>query len=139
MTPLKLLALDSEDLEVISAHLQDAVVRVGDLAYLPKEGRFAAVLNRFAWEEKGKERRRTGLDFSRVKSAKLYGIDLKQEDQVLNLLAIQFTSLEAPSGIIELTFSGDMILSLDVECIEARMTDLGGAWEAGLKPRHPAL
>ena len=72
MTPLKLLALDEEDLQVLSSHLQDAVVRVGDMAYLPSQKRFAAILNRFDWEsasEKGAKdyrRRRTALRFDRV-------------------------------------------------------------------------
>ena len=71
MTPLKLLALDVEDLQVVSSHLQDAVVRVGDMAYVPSQKRFAAILNRFDWESaekdgKGYKRLRTALRFDGV-------------------------------------------------------------------------
>jgi hypothetical protein len=135
---LKLLALEPEDMTVISAHVQDAVMRVGDLAYLKSEGRFACVLNRFAWEEKGKQRRRSGLDFARVLNARLSGIDLKKSDEVMNLLAITFEPSQAPSGVVQLIFSGEKAIALEVECLEARLQDLGGAWEAGMKPRHPA-
>ena len=114
-------------------------MRVGDMAFLKAEGRFAAVLNRFAWETGRKQRRRSGLDLSRVTGARLSGIDQANEDQVLNLLALNFVAGDAPSGMVELIFSGGVAIQLDVECIEARLTDLGGAWETRAKPRHPAL
>lgn len=103
--PLKLIALDAEDLAVISAHLQDAVVRVGDLGYFPREQRFASVLNRFNWlgalladdPAGAAERRRAGLRLEQVTRARLKGIDLAARDRVLSLLAITFTP-EAPEG-----------------------------------------
>lgn len=137
MQPLKLIALEAEDLEVISATLQDAVMRVGDMTFLKSEGRFACIANRFAWETGRKERRRTGLDFCRVNGARLKNIDPKQPDQVLNLLALRFIVTDSPSGVVEFIFSGDAAIQLDVECLEARLKDLGGAWKAALKPRHP--
>ena len=85
MEDLKLIALDPEDLQVLSCHLQDAVIRVGDMAYLKQEMRFAAIANRFDWERAARDdsgayqRRRAGLRFERVKAARIQGFDLKQQ------------------------------------------------------------
>lgn len=145
MDTLKLVALDEEDLKVISAHVQDAVLKVGDLAFRRKEKQFAMAMNRFAWEkEKGglrlfrrdHERRRAVLHFDRVIAAKTAGIDRSQAEDVLSLLAISFVPLEPPSGTIELVFSGEASILLEVECIEARLTDLGAAWSAQARPSH---
>lgn len=143
MADLKLLALDADDLSVISAHLQDAVVKVGDLAYLPREKRFAALLNRFDWADAVKDgrqnfaRRRAALRFERVLAAQLSGIDLKNTGKVLNLLAIGFEAREAPEGDVTLVFADNGAIRLRVECIEAEMQDLGPAWQAKSKPQHP--
>ncbi len=96
MEDLKLIALDPEDLQVLSCHLQDAVIRVADMAYLKQDMRFAVIANRFDWERAatgdsgGYQRRRAGLRFERVKSAHIQGFDLKQKDTVLALLALTF-------------------------------------------------
>jgi hypothetical protein len=145
MPDLKLIALDSEDLSVISAHLQDAVMKVGELAYLPNEKRFAALANRFDWAgalKDGKEpteyaRRRAALRFERVLSAKVSGIDLKNKAAVLSLLAIGFEPTNAPEGDIMLLFADGGAIRLRVEVIEAEMKDLGPAWQAKSKPNHP--
>jgi hypothetical protein len=143
MTPLKLLALDEEDLQVLSSHLQDAVVRVGDMAYLPSQKRFAAVLNRFDWESastkggKDYQRRRTALRFDRVLRAQHKDLRPNAPDRVLELLAIQFEPDDAPGGKITLAFSGDVTIRLEVECVEAEMRDLGPAWSTRSKPEHP--
>jgi hypothetical protein len=143
MADLKLVALDAEDLSVISAHLQDAVVKVADIAYLPREKRFAAVLNRFDWADAIKDgskpfaRRRVALRFERVLSAQVQGIDLKNRGLVLNLLAVGFESREAPEGDVTLVFADGGAIRLRVECIEAEMKDLGAAWQAKSKPQHP--
>src|SRR5262245_17971424 len=102
MPDLKLIAFDTLDLGVISAHLQDAVLRVGEMTYLPKEKRFAAIVNRFDWatalggqnsprrgDEKF-ERRRAGIRFDRVNSAQVQGIDFKDKSTALALLAVTF-------------------------------------------------
>lgn len=138
---LKLAALDDEDLQVLSAHLQDAVLRVGDIAYLPKQNRLAAVVNRFDWEsarqKAGKyRRRRSALRFDRVQKAQIQGIRLDARDAVLNLLAISFEPAEAPSGAITLYFAGGGAIRLEVECIEAELADLGPIWETVNKPEH---
>jgi len=152
MPDLRLIALDAEDLAVLSAHLQDAVLRVGEMSYLPKEKRFVAIANRFDWAEAAEasksksrsdvkfERRRAGIRFERVNGAKLTGIDLKDKRAVLALLAITFQSAgdtESPEGDVTLTFSGGAAIRLNVECIEVELKDLGAAWSTDRSPEHP--
>jgi len=140
---LRLIALDEQDLEVVSSHLQDAVVRVGEMAYVPSQKRFAAILNRFNWEKATKaagnenERRRTALRFDRVLGAQIKSLKPSASDRVLSLLAVRFEASNHPSGYVTLTFSGDASIRLYVECIEAELTDLGPAWRAHSKPQHP--
>ena len=147
MSDLRLSAEDAADLEVISAFLQDAVMRVGDLAYLPNARRFAMVLNRFRWEGEtatGKrasarhthERVRSGLHFDNVLKAQAKGIRRDRPDGVLNLLAIRFEEKNAPSGIVVLTFSGGGELRLEVEALDAHLSDLGLVWETQNLPKH---
>lgn len=138
MPDLKLLALDSEDLEVISATTQDAVIRVGDMAFARADRRFAMLMNRFAWEEGGKtrQRKRAALHFDRVSDVKVQGIDLGAVDGVLELLAVTFTVTDEPAGRIDLDFAGGGTIRLDVECLEARLEDLGAVWAAKATPTH---
>ena len=138
MTDLKLLALDSEDLEVISATTQDAIVRVPDMGYAQADKRFALLMNRYAWEEGGKkgQRKRTALHFDRVEAVQAAGINLESQEGALELLAIRFLPTSDPAGTVELSFAGGGTVRLTVECLEARMQDLGAAWAAKLKPEH---
>lgn len=142
MNLLKLVALDERDLEVVSAHVQDATVKVGDLEYSAAAKRFAVAMNRFAWETKKGfirpkyERRRSILHFDRVLSAKLFGISRDKKEDVLELLAVRFAAAQEPVGTIELTFAGNAAIRLEVEVIEARLTDTGAAWEASSRPVH---
>lgn len=140
MPDLKLLALDKEDLDVISATTQDAIVRVVDMGFARSDNRFALLMNRYAWEEEGRkgQRRRSALHFDRVNSVKVAGIDTNARDGVLELLTIGFEPADEPAGIIELKFAGGGTVRLDVECLEARLQDLGAAWAAKLKPEHTA-
>jgi hypothetical protein len=139
MTDLKLLALDREDLDVISATTQDAIVRVPDMGYARADQRFALLMNRFAWEDGSSRkgvRKRAALHFDRVTGVKTSGFDPNAVDGALELLAIRFTETTAPGGIVELTFAGGGAVRLDVEVLEARLRDLGAAWAARLKPEH---
>lgn len=136
---LKLIALDEEDLAVVSAHVQDAVLKVGDLSFLPKERRFVVAMNRFAWEcmdGRTHERRRAALSFDRVTAVKTSGIDRSRPDAVLNLLAVEFTPADLPAGAVTLIFAGGGAVRLDVECIETRLADLGTAWATSARPVH---
>lgn len=138
-TPLRLIALDADDLTVLSAHVQDAVVKVGDLAWLPAERRFALMMRRFDWEgaAQGQNRRRlTAMHFNRVTSLKALNIDPQAKETALNLLAVTFTPTDEPAGELVLTFSGGAALKLQAECIEAQLKDLGGMWETAKQPAH---
>lgn len=144
MDSLKLLALDADDLSIVSAHLQDAVFRVGDIGWDARHGIFSVALNRFAWEKaekrrKGFERHRALVVFKRVHAVRSTGVRRDDHDAVLSLLAVRFTRHgDGPEGTIDLLMSGDASIALEVECIESQLADTGGAWETGLKPRHPA-
>ena len=144
MTALKLIALDDQDLSIVSAHVQDAVLKVSDLEYLPAAKRFVLTMNRFVWEAKSglfrqhNERRQAVLHFDRVLGAKTNGIARSKPAEVLSLLAISFIEISKPAGIVELIFAGGGAIMLDVECIEARLADIGGAWEATSRPVHKA-
>ena len=134
---LQLAALDAEDLDVISAHMQDALLLVGDMTFNAKRKQFALVANRFAWdEEETRQRRRSGLHFDRVLAVKHLNIRTPEKDAVLSLLAIGFEEGDQPSGSIVLTFSGGGSIRLQVECIEVSMKDLGPAWETRHTPVH---
>lgn len=137
--PLKLIALDADDLSVISAHLQDAVLKRGDIAWLPVEKRFALALRRFDWEGAGqgqKRRRLAALHFERVTAARSTRIAADAET-VLSLLAVTFDETDGPAGEVTLHFSDGAAIRLTVECIEAQMKDLGPIWEAIATPGHP--
>ncbi len=95
MSGLKLLALDEEDLDIVSAHMQDSVFKVAECAFDARTRQFSLTANRFVWEtasEKGRplERRKAALVFKRVSAVKSAGVDRKNKDAVLDLLAIRF-------------------------------------------------
>lgn len=151
MTSLKLVALDEEDLKVISAHMQDAILRVKDMAWEPGSNRFVALMNRFDWpsaqkvatnepvvktRKKPYERRRCALRFDRVDSVQLKNISFEKSDTVLELLAISFDSDELPSGTVELVFADNCSIRLNVECIEAELNDMGVGWNVRSQPEH---
>ena len=134
---LKLTAKDPEDLKVISAHMQDALVRLADIRYLAKSRQFALVANRFAWEQQPKaERRRSGLHFEHVLNVKQHGIATQAKDAVLSLLAMTFEPGTEPSGTVVLTFSANCAIRLGVEYLDLSMKDLGAAWATELTPHH---
>jgi hypothetical protein len=144
MDQLKFVVLDDEDLAVVSTHLQDAVLKVSDVIWRPQEKRLVLAVNRFDWEsvQDGQggqptyRRRRAALRFERVLSCKCRQVDPAGKDAVLNLLAVEFSPTEAPSGIVTLIFSGDAALRLEVECLEAELADLGPTWTTSCCPLH---
>ncbi len=120
-TPLRLLAEDAEDLELISAAVQDAVGRIGDITYEAVERRVTLVLNRFRWETDGEgaERVRTALQFGSVMAVKARKLRRDNPEAVLELLAADFEPGDAPGGGVLLRFAGGGDLRLEVECIDA--------------------
>ncbi|MCJ2058551.1 DUF2948 family protein [Methylobacterium sp. J-048] len=136
MELLKLAALDTEDLTVISAHLQDAILRPEDLTYLAGEHRFLMVVRRFDWTPDVPPRRRlAGVHVERVLSVKTRGL-APGDAMPMSLLALTFEATDPPSGHIDMVFSGGAAVRLEVECIEVRMKDLGPVWEAVARPGH---
>ncbi|MEZ5776083.1 MAG: DUF2948 family protein [Hyphomicrobiaceae bacterium] len=145
MTALKLVALDPQDLAIISAHLQDAVLKIGDMVFQPKAQRFTLIANRFDWEaahanggrpKQGFERRQAALRFERVGAAKVQNVPLDAKGDVLELLAIQFDTSDEPAGVVTLVFAGGGAVRLEVECVEAELRDLGPSWRTRSQPRH---
>ena len=131
MSPqLKLIALDADDLAVISAHVQDARVQPADIIWRQDEKRLVIGMNRLDWEQtlSGRtEPRRlvAALRFDRVLACKSRNIDLANSDRMLELLGIEFHAAEAPGGCALLMFAQGGALRLDVECLECELTDLG--------------
>jgi hypothetical protein len=141
MEPLKLIALDKDDIEVVSTHLQDAVLKVADILWRPAEKRLVLAVNRFDWEACGEvtpcfQRRRTALRFERVMSLRARNVSPAAKDAVLNLLAVEYAETDPPAGTITLIFSGGAALRLDVECLECELADLGPTWTAAARPEH---
>ena len=144
---LKLMALDADDLLVLSAHVQDSVLLSAEIEFDPNKGLLFLPINRFAWEApsarrlffKKYQRRRSVLHFSKIKSLKSSGVDRGNASEVQSVLSITFQASpqeDDPGGQIQLDFAGGGGLLLDVECIEAQLTDLGAAWKASSKPQH---
>ncbi len=134
---LRLTAQDSDDLSVISAQMQDAVVKLADFSFNVKRREFAVVANRFAWDAlPTKQRRRTGLHFESVLAAQRSGFAKSDKNTILSLLAITFTATNSPSGFIDLAFSAGHSIRLHVECLAAVMTDMGPAWSTDHQPEH---
>ena len=150
MEELKLVALDKDDIEIVSAHVQDALVKVADILWQPREHRFVMALNRFDWmnaaDARGAKnpddaapdyrRCRTALRFERVNTCKCRDLDPLDRNAVLNLLAVEFAERDPPAGTVTLTFSGGAAIRLEVECLEAELVDLGEVFSAVLCPDH---
>jgi hypothetical protein len=142
---LKLAAEDADDLIALSALVQDAVLRVGDMAFLPKARRFALVLNRYRWEAgdaRGRgERVRAGLRIEEVAAARATRIRQDAKDAVLSLLSLTFTPAApetgaAGGGTLTLTFAGGGAIALQIEALEVHLDDLAGPWPAKARPAH---
>jgi hypothetical protein len=141
MDQLKFIALDRDDLEVVSAHLQDATVKVADVLWRPSEKRIVIALNRFDWtgaNGSGHDFRRcrAALRFDRVLACKCKSVDPAGKQAVLNLLAVEFEETDAPAGAVILHFSGGGQLRLEVECLECELADLGPSWTTEACPGH---
>ena len=136
---LILAAADAEDLQILSARLQDAAVQVKNISWLPRRRRFAMVVNRYRWESDASERVRAGLHFDGVLAVRAQGIRPGAGEAVVALLAVTFEKNndgEDPGGIITLTFAGGGMICLTVECIDAGLADLTRPWAARGKPDH---
>ena len=127
---LKLIALDADDLAVISAHVQDARVQAADIIWRQGEKRLVVGMSRLDWEqtlagETAPRRLIAALRFDRVLACKSRNLDVETPEAALELVGIEFHPGDAPSGSALLMFSQGGALRLDVECLECELTDLG--------------
>ena len=142
---LKLIARTTEDLRVISAHLQDSIVKTSDIANLKKNRIFLMQLNRFMWEdvEKGvfrkNKRIRTVLKFENILKVASKNVDQKKNNRFLDFLAIETIKMPDKNYEMNLIFSGDVVLKLIAEAIEVTLDDQGSPWDSKNKPEHKDL
>ncbi len=140
--PLRLLAEDAADLEVISAALQDAVGKVGDIQFEAGRRQLTLTVNRFVWEggngtpQKAPKRVRCALQLGGVMSVKSRNLRRDAADAIVSVLAVTFEPGDAPGGVIRIVFSGGGDLAVEVECIDAVLSDLGEPWAARRAPDH---
>lgn len=141
--PLRLMAADKDDVEVISSLLQDAVFAGEDVTWRASERRFVMLLNRFRWEDKfalkNPERVRSLLVIDDVRGVKSQGFDHKTSDMVLSLLSLDWTAGEDGAGELTLTFAGDGGIAVKAECINVMLRDVTRPYSApsGKTPEHP--
>jgi len=140
--PLNLVARDGDDLGVISALIQDAVLTAGDLRYTKSKRRFTLLINRFRWEDgsaRSPERVRSLLVVDDVTMVQGQGLDRTDPDLVLSLLSLGFAPGDDGTGLLTLTFAGDGALALAVEALEITLKDVTRPYLAPsrLVPKHP--
>ena len=142
---LKLIAKTEEDLRVLSAHLQDSIASISDVANLKKNKIFLMQLNRFMWEdvEKGVFRKnnriRTILKFENVLDVLAKNIDQQKKNKFLDFLAIETNITPDNNYEMKIIFAGDSIIRIIVEAIEVTLDDQGEAWNTKNKPKHKVL
>ena len=142
---LKLIAKTEEDIKVVSAHLQDSILSVEDIASLKKNKIFLMQLNRFMWEdvEKGvfrkNKRIRTVLKFDNVLKVLSKNINQKKKDNFLDFLAIETIKMPDNNYEMKITFAGDSIIRIIAEIIEVTLDDQGEAWDTKNKPKHQLI
>lgn len=146
-TPLRLKAYDPQDLEILSALCQDAVVPMGEISYDAGQRRFAMLLNRFRWEDVDRaakrsrpvERVQSVLLFDDVMSAKSSGVSAVDKDTIISVLAVTFKASDDGTGAIEITLAGDGDILLGVEALDATLKDVTRPYIAPSKkqPDHP--
>ncbi|MEL6313145.1 MAG: DUF2948 family protein [Pseudomonadota bacterium] len=143
--PLNLGALDSEDLQVISSLIQDAVLPVSEMSWRPKDRRFALLVNRFRWEDEGRDRHgservQSLLVIDHVLRVASQGVNPREKEMILALLSISFEPGEDGAGQLQLTLAGDGAIRLDVEALEVTLKDVTRPYRApsGKAPDHGA-
>ena len=142
---LKLIAKTEEDLSVVSAHLQDSIASISDIANLKKNKIFLMQLNRFMWEdvEKGvfrkNKRIRTILKFENVLEVYSKNINQSKKDKFLDFLAIESTRMPDKNYEMKIIFSGNSTIKIISEVVEVTLDDQGEAWNTKNKPRHKTI
>ena len=142
---LKLIGKTEEDLRVISAHLQDSIINIDDIANLKKNNIFLMQLNRFVWEDvengvfRKNKRIRTVLKFENVIEVNSKNINQGSKDKFLDFLAIESYQMPDKNHEMKLIFSGNSIIKVVAEVIEVFLDDQGTSWDTKNKPKHKAL
>ena len=142
---LKLIARTEDDLRVVSAHLQDAIANISDMANLKKNKIFLMQLNRFMWEdvEKGvfrkNKRIRTVLKFENVINVHSKKINHSKKDKFLDFLTIETNRMPDNNYEMKIVFAGDSIIRVISEVIEVTLDDQGDAWNTKNKPKHKVM
>ena len=138
LPPLRLLAQDADDLTVLSAALQDAVARVGDIRFEPASRTLTLAVNRYRWEKAGSggERIRAAVQFGGVLGLRSRNLRREAADAVISILSVGFTPGEPPGGVLDIVLAGGGDLQADLECIDAALSDLGDPWPARGAPQH---
>lgn len=139
---LRLRAEEETDLPPVSAMVQDATVKVGDIAWLPGRHRFVLMLNRYRWENAGAdsnspgERIRSALRFESVLKAGFRNVPQSDPDHVMELLALRFSPENDGTGTVDLEFAGFATIRLEVECLDIFLEDVTSPWKAKRRPDH---
>ena len=141
---LKLMAEDTDDLDIIAAAVQDALVRVGDMALDKRARRFTALLNRFRWESAGEmgpyERVRAALSFESVMNVRSRRVRHEEDDALASILSVTFTPAEEPpGGEVRLVLAGGGEIAIEVECLDVVLLDIGPVWPTPRRPDHERL
>ncbi len=137
--PLRLLAQDQDDVQIISAALQDAIAHVGDIRYEPKARTLTIMFNRYRWEAAEGvcgERVVSALQFGDVERVRHRGLASEDPGALVSCLALDFEAAEPPGGCVVLRFSHGGDLAVEVECIDAVLADVSDAWPAARAPDH---
>lgn len=142
MSRLKLKALDAEDLQVVSAALQDSLVAVRDIAWMPAEKQFALVANRFRWEavpdgDGAWSRCHSILGFAEVSAVRHADMPLSEPDRILGLLAIETETAEESGVIVRLRFADGRMIRLEAARLLCHLEDVGEPWPTRFRPDHP--
>ena len=135
-TALKLLAEDAEDLEVLAAALQDAVLKIGDITWEAQTRRLTLALNRYRWGAREPERVRSAVQVGSVLGVQARRLRRNAREAVVELLTLTFEPGEAPGGRLVFRFAGDGDLAVEVECLDLVLADLSEPWPAKSEPRH---
>ena len=138
MNPLRLIAQNPDEISIVSAHAQDAVIRIADIAHIPQKHIFVLMMNRFRWETPHKKQRvRSALTIRNVLSVRQKWIAQERQNAVIALLAVAFTPCASkPSGTIQLLFSGGAVIDLSVDSCALVLEDVSGAWTTRSVPKH---
>jgi hypothetical protein len=141
--PLRLLAMDADDLQVISAALQDAIAHVGDIRYEPRARTLTILFNRYRWEKAGQcegcgERVYAALQLGDVSRVRHRGLASEDKGALVSCLAADYEPIDAPGGAVVFRFCHGGDLRVEVDCVDAVLADVSEAWPAQSAPDHLA-